>query len=50
MQNTAKQEKFLRMTTAPIPGLVMRLAIPTIISMLVTTFYNLVDTLFVRQL
>lgn len=45
-----QSEKFIRMTTEPVQGLVMRLAVPTIISMLVTTFYNLVDTLFVRQL
>ena len=45
-----QSEKFIRMTTEPVERLVMRLAIPTIISMLVTTFYNLVDTLFVRQL
>ena len=38
------------MTTEPVRGLILRLAVPTIISMLVTTFYNLVDTLFVRQL
>ena len=45
-----QSEKYIRMTTEPDERLVMRLAIPTIISMLVTTFYNLVDTLFVRQL
>lgn len=45
-----QSEKFIRMTTEPVERLVMRLAVPTIISMLVTTFYNLVDTLFVRQL
>ena len=45
-----QSEKFIRMTSEPVERLVMRLAIPTIISMLVTTFYNLVDTLFVRQL
>jgi putative MATE family efflux protein len=50
MSNTAQNAKFVRMTTAPIPSLIARLAIPTIISMLVTTFYNLVDTLFIRQL
>lgn len=42
--------KYIRMTTAPVEKLVLRLAVPTIISMLVTTFYNLADTLFVRQL
>ena len=45
-----QSEKFIKMTTEPVNRLVMRLAVPTIISMLVTTFYNLVDTLFVRQL
>ena len=38
------------MTTQPVRKLIVKLATPTIISMLVTTFYNLVDTLFVRQL
>ena len=42
--------KFIKMTTEPIEKLIVKLAIPTIISMLVTSFYNLVDTLFVRQL
>ncbi len=47
---SAADEKYLRMTTQPVKKLIAKLAIPTIISMLVTTFYNLVDTLFVRQL
>lgn len=38
------------MTTEPVEKLITKLAVPTIISMLVTSFYNLVDTLFVRQL
>ena len=42
--------KFLRMTTEPVEKLVCKLALPTIISMLVTTFYNLADTFFVRLL
>jgi len=46
----AQEEKFRMMTEAPIPGLVGRLAIPTIISMLVTSFYNMVDTFFVGQI
>lgn len=45
-----QEEKVKYMTTAPIPGLVSKMAIPTIISMLVTSFYNMVDTLFVGQL
>ena len=44
------EEKFKMMTTEPVEKLICRFAVPTIISMLVTTFYNLVDTLFVRQL
>ena len=44
------QDKYARMTTAPIPGLVTRLAVPTIISMLVTSFYNMADTFFVGKI
>ena len=42
--------KFIKMTTEPVERLIVKLAVPTVISMLVTSFYNLVDTLFVRQL
>ncbi len=42
--------KFIKMTSEPVEKLIVSLAVPTIISMLVTSFYNLVDTLFVRQL
>ena len=38
------------MTQASIPGLITRMAIPTIISMLVTALYNLADTFFVSQI
>ncbi len=43
-------KKFVKMTTEPIPKLILSLAIPTIISMLVSAVYNLADTFFVRQL
>jgi len=43
-------EKFQWITTAPIPGLVGRLAVPTIISMLITSIYNMADTYFVGSL
>ena len=39
-----------RMTKTPIQKLVITLAIPTILSMMVTTIYNLVDTAFVGRL
>lgn len=42
--------KYIKMTTQPVEKLVMKLAGPTVISMLVTSFYNLADTFFVRQL
>lgn len=38
------------MTTQPVERLVARLAVPTIISMLVTAFYNMADTFFVGLL
>ncbi len=47
---STSNEKFIKMTTEPVERLVCKLAVPTIISMLVTTFYNLADTFFVRLL
>ncbi|MBR1759356.1 MAG: MATE family efflux transporter [Lachnospiraceae bacterium] len=38
------------LTTAPIPKLIREMSVPTIISMLVTSFYNLVDTAFVGRI
>ena len=40
----------LRMLEAPIPPLVCSLALPTIVSMLVTSIYNMADTYFVSQI
>ena len=45
-----RQQKFDRMTKTPIPRLIGELAVPTIISMLVTSFYNMADTFFVGML
>ena len=44
------KDKFTLMTTAPIPRLIGSLAIPTIISMLVTSFYVMADTYFVGKI
>lgn len=44
------QDKFTLMTTAPVPRLIRGLAIPTIISMLVTSFYVMADTYFVGKI
>ena len=49
MQNTQEQ-KYKTMTEAPVKGLIVKLAIPTMISMLVTSFYNMADTFFVGKL
>ncbi len=38
------------MTTEPVEKLVCKLALPTIISMLVSTFYNMADTYFVGKI
>ncbi|HIY54862.1 MAG TPA: MATE family efflux transporter [Candidatus Dorea merdavium] len=46
----SQEQKFEMMTEAPIPGLIGRLAVPTIISMLITTFYNMADTFFVGKI
>lgn len=44
------EEKFSWMTQAPIPGLVGTLAVPTIVSMMITAVYNMADTFFVGRI
>ena len=46
----AQEEKFQMMTTASIPSLIGKMAVPTIISMLITSIYNIADTFFVSKL
>ena len=43
-------DKFKMLTETPVPKLIIKLAIPTIISMLVTGVYNTADTFFVGQI
>ena len=45
-----QEEKVKYMTTEQIPKLVSKMAVPTIISMLVTSFYNMADTYFVGKI
>ncbi|MCR4782620.1 MAG: MATE family efflux transporter [Lachnospiraceae bacterium] len=45
-----QEEQFHMMTETPIEPLIIRLAIPTVISMMVTNIYNTADTFFVSQL
>ncbi len=48
--NSKEEAQFIKMTQTPVPPLIIRLAIPTIISMLVTSIYNMADTFFVAKL
>ena len=43
-------EKYIQMTTAPVGRLIGKLAVPTVITMLITSIYNMADTFFVGQL
>ena len=43
-------EKYHQMVETPVEKLVCRLAVPTIISMLITSIYNMADTFFVGKL
>ncbi len=50
MKAMSYEEKYRLMTETPINRLIPRLAVPTIISMLITSIYNMADTFFVSQL
>ena len=50
MAKQTPQEKFIEMTTAPVERLIGRLAVPAIISMLITTIYNMADTFFIGMI
>ena len=43
-------KKHRQMTETPVGPLILRLALPCIVSMLVTAFYNMADTFFVGML
>ena len=47
---TKETKQFDKMVNTPIKKLVLSLGIPTIISMLITSVYNIADTFFVSQL
>ena len=50
-QRAQKQDaKFVRMTTQPVGRLVTAMAVPSIVSMLVSGIYNLADTFFIGQI
>ncbi|MDR1931886.1 MAG: MATE family efflux transporter [Spirochaetales bacterium] len=50
MQPRNHSEKISLMTTAPVERLVCQLALPSILNLLITAFYNMADTYFVSSL
>ncbi len=44
------EKRYEFLTQTPVPQLIMKLAVPTILSMLVTGFYNSADTFFVGRI
>ncbi|MBQ7901832.1 MAG: MATE family efflux transporter [Clostridia bacterium] len=50
MELSAQEKQYIKMTQTPINRLIVKLAVPTVISMLVTSLYNMADTFFVSQL
>ena len=50
MNQQAQREKFITMTTRPVEQLVCRMAVPSIMSMLISAVYNMADTFFVARL
>ena len=47
MKKLSTDEKFSQMTETPIRPLIIRLAVPTVISNLISTIYNAADTFFI---
>ncbi|MCQ2119860.1 MAG: MATE family efflux transporter [Bacteroidales bacterium] len=45
-----REDKYLQMTTQPVRRLVFGFAVPSIVCMLMTSFYNMADTWFVSRL
>ena len=49
-ESALQREKFIKMTEYPVERLICRLAVPTVISMMITSIYNMSDTYFVGKL
>jgi len=50
MSTTSLNAQYNKMTQTPVSKLIIKLSIPTIISMLITNIYNMADTFFVSKL
>ena len=48
--SASEDKKYVQMTQTPVWKLILKLAIPTTISMLITTIYNTADTFFVSRI
>ena len=49
-QLSSEEKQYRKMTEEPVCRLIMKLGLPTTISMLITNVYNMVDTWFVCRL
>lgn len=49
-KNISHEEHYRRMAEAPVTGLVVNLAIPSVVTMLISSIYNMADTFFVSQI
>ncbi|SEQ56614.1 putative efflux protein, MATE family [Treponema bryantii] len=49
-QNLTAEEQYNKMVNTPVSRLITSLAVPTVISMLVTAIYNMADTFFVSHI
>ena len=49
-KNAQQNAKFKKMTESPVERLVCSMAVPTIISMLITSLYNMADTFFMGRI
>ncbi len=50
MRTADKVSQYDKMTKTPVTNLIIRLSVPTILTMLVSNIYNMVDTMFVGKL
>ena len=50
IEESEQQKKYREMTQTPVRPLICRMAVPTIISMMISSIYNMADTFFVGGL
>ncbi len=49
-KNISPEAEYIRMTQSSVTGLVLRLSLPTVMSQMITSVYNMADTFFVTSL